>query len=294
VTSVSIIILNWNGGAEDCLEAVESALAQDHPHTEIIFVDNGSTDGSAEAVREKHPGLVYVDTGENLGCPEGRNRGAEHAKGDLLFFLENDGVWPSTQVVSRAVEFFDTHADVGALYTQVTGFETRTIDRPLDNGASPDRPGLASSFRGGASVVRRNLFESCGGFPGEFFRQAEERYLALRIYDAGAKVVYWPVESMAHKGSDYAGKSQQVSIYALRNTLLTVDRLYPPSVAWLHKLLYLAVNFIRFWRSGTLREYVRAVREYRAMRRTFEHPPRIRLSTLIFVTRVQRGGPRSV
>lgn len=294
MTSASVIILNWNGGIGDCSEAVDSALAQDHPDLEVIFVDNGSDDGSFEAVRASYPDLTFVQTGSNLGCPEGRNRGAEKATGDIIFFLENDGVWDSKQLVSDVVRFMDSNPSVGALYTGVEGYETGVVDPPLDNAASLGEPGLASAFRGGAAAVRRGLFESTGGFPGVFFRQAEERYVALRVYDLGFDVAYWPLGSMRHKGSDYPGKSSQVAVYSLRNTLLTVDWLYPHPLVWIHLLLYLSINLLRFARANELGLFLRAVREYRAMRGDTPGHRRIRLSTLWKVTRVQRGGPRTI
>lgn len=103
---VSIIILNWNGGQGNCLQAVASALAQDWEKKEVIFVDNGSTDGSGEYTFEQYPEIRYIKLPENIGCPAGRNVGAENASGELLFFLENDGVWASEDVVTGIVEKF--------------------------------------------------------------------------------------------------------------------------------------------------------------------------------------------
>ncbi len=227
---VSIIILNWNGGAENCIESVRSAVEQDYPNKEIIFVDNGSNDASSEAVKRLFPSLRYIDLEKNLGCPHGRNIGARYATGDLLFFLENDGVWKDACVVSAAVSLFVSHSKLGALYSKVEGYESCIADAVLDPYPAKTIDSglyLSSSFRGGASVIKRDLFMSNKGFPQDFFRQGEERFLSLLIYNAGYKVAYWPERCLRHKGSDYIGKAQVVLQYNVENNLKTIIRLYP-------------------------------------------------------------------
>ncbi|GEM_PF-1815002 len=227
---VSIIVLNWNGGAEDCLEAIKSVLNQDYPNKEVIFVDNGSTDGSLASVKLVYPNIHYIELLQNIGCPPGRNVGAKAATGDLLFFVENDGAWDRSDVISSAVTLFEIQHDLGAIYTMVEGYKSGTADSPLDPFPPMETSKglfLSSSFRGGASVIRAELFFRLGGFPNDFFRQGEERYLSLRIYGEGFKVVYWPECSLRHKGSDYFGKATVVSKFNIENNLKTIVRLYP-------------------------------------------------------------------
>ena len=114
---VSIIILNWNGGEVDCIEAIESAMAQSYANKELIFVDNGSSDGSGLTMQQRYSDLTYISLEKNIGCPPGRNVGAHQAKGDLLFFLENDGVWDNPELISDAVDLFTKHQKLGAVYT---------------------------------------------------------------------------------------------------------------------------------------------------------------------------------
>lgn len=238
----SIVILNWNGGAESCLESIASAHMQNYPQKEIIFVDNGSTDGSLEAVKLNYPDITIVSLAQNIGCPAGRNKGAEHTTGDIIFFLENDGAWIENDVVSEAIKLFDRHRQLGAIYTRVEGYSTRKVDGPLDG-----FPGagtltglyLSSSFRGGASAIRRKLFIEMGGFPNDFFRQWEENFLSLQIFEAGYTVAYWPKRVMLHKGSDYPGKSVAVSRDNFENGMKTILRLYP----LLHSLRLLAAKW---------------------------------------------------
>ena len=239
----SIVILNWNGGAESCLESIASALMQNYPQKEIIFVDNGSTDGSLEAVKLSHPDITVVSLPKNIGCPAGRNKGAEHARGEIIFFLENDGAWIENDVVSEAIKLFDKDPQLGVIYTRVEGYSTHKAEKPLD-GFPGERVQtglyLSSSFKGGASAIRRKLFVDLGGFPSDFFRQVEETFLSLQIFDAGYTVAYWPKRVMLHKGSDYPGKSDAVSRYKFENSMKTILRLYPR----FHALCLLAAKWV--------------------------------------------------
>ena len=63
---VSIIILNWNGGEIDCIEAIESAMAQSYANKELIFVDNGSSDGSGLVVQKRYPELTYISLEKSM------------------------------------------------------------------------------------------------------------------------------------------------------------------------------------------------------------------------------------
>jgi len=250
---VSIIILNWNGGEIDCIEAIESAMAQSYANKELIFVDNGSSDGSGLVVQKRYPELTYISLEKNIGCPSGRNVGAQQAKGDLLFFLENDGVWDDPELISDAVNLFAKHQKLGAVYTRVEGYETGSVDAPLDPLPSKDTGSglyLSSSFRGGASIIRTALFAECSGFPSDFFRQCEERFLSLLIYDRGYKVAYWPVYSLRHKGSDYVGKAAAVSSFNVENNLKTIFRLYPILPAITIGLPKWIVSMIGLFRAG--------------------------------------------
>ena len=74
---VTIIILNWNG-KEDTIECLESLKHITYPNYEILLVDNGSTDGSVECLRERYPGMEIIENGENLGFGEGNNVGADY------------------------------------------------------------------------------------------------------------------------------------------------------------------------------------------------------------------------
>ena len=103
------------------------------------------------------------------------------------------------------VSIFNKYSKIGALYIRVDGYLSGKTDPPLDKAISKTTQNglyLSSSFRGGASAIRKKLFNTIGQFPANFFRQYEERYVFLLIYQNGFKVAYWPERVLLHKDSE--------------------------------------------------------------------------------------------
>ncbi|MBU4223245.1 MAG: glycosyltransferase family 2 protein [Euryarchaeota archaeon] len=95
---VSVIIVNFNGKhyLKNCLSSLS---AQSYPATEVIFVDNGSSDGSIEYVRNEFQSVRIIESKKNLGFAKGNNLGIKEARGELIATLNND-----TQVSPRWLE----------------------------------------------------------------------------------------------------------------------------------------------------------------------------------------------
>ena len=87
--TVSIIVLNWNGKQylETCLSSLERQTCKS---IEIIFVDNGSYDGSVDFVRNRFPGVVILRHEKNLGFSQGVNSGIRISRGKFIATINND------------------------------------------------------------------------------------------------------------------------------------------------------------------------------------------------------------
>jgi glycosyltransferase involved in cell wall biosynthesis len=108
---VSIIIPNYNYGRSIAL-CVRAAQAQTYPHTEILVVDDCSTDGSAEIAAAQ--GVRVISTGRNSGVAVARNLGAERASGEVLVFLDSD-VAMNPDAIANAVTLLQEHPEYGAV-----------------------------------------------------------------------------------------------------------------------------------------------------------------------------------
>ena len=110
---VSIIIVTWNR-KDDVLESVRSVYVQDYPEFEVIVVDNASTDGTAEALREAYPQVRVIELGQNVGASGGRNYGIEVAGGEIIFTLDSDASLQK-DTLERVVRKLKEEPDVGIL-----------------------------------------------------------------------------------------------------------------------------------------------------------------------------------
>lgn len=123
--SVSAVIPCYNGELF-LSEAVLSVLRQTYPVVELIVVDDGSSDRSAEIARSFGSPVKLVQK-ENGGEGSARNRGIQEARGDLIAFLDADDVWHPDKLAHQ-VEYLAEHPGVGAVTTDVTVFKGQLDD----------------------------------------------------------------------------------------------------------------------------------------------------------------------
>jgi N-acetylglucosaminyl-diphospho-decaprenol L-rhamnosyltransferase len=88
---LSVVVVNWNS-RDDLRACLSSLAAQTHRELEVIVVDNGSSDGSAEMVGSEFPASILIREHDNLGFAAGCNRGIDASHGDWVALLNNDAV----------------------------------------------------------------------------------------------------------------------------------------------------------------------------------------------------------
>ena len=115
---VSVIIPVYNG-ERYVAEAVESVLAQSYQHIEIITVNDGSTDNTAEVIR-RFPAVRYFEQ-LNGGIGSARNKGVEESKGKFLSFLDHDDLWTPDKL-SLQLQIFEEDPDLDMVFGHIEQF----------------------------------------------------------------------------------------------------------------------------------------------------------------------------
>src|SRR5258707_1975884 len=163
---VSAIVTAYNGAAY-VADAIESILAQTRPVDEIVVVDDGSTDNTAEIVESYRAFGVRCIRQENRGLPGARNRGVRETTGDLVAFLDCDDTWlPDKNDLQ--VDYLTAHPEAAMVSGHVWWWDPITDRRWVERiriRRSKLRPGIMiHNCVGNASgtLVRRHILEGVG------------------------------------------------------------------------------------------------------------------------------------
>ncbi len=170
---VSAIVPVYNGAAT-IAEAIDSALAQSYAGLEVIVVNDGSTDATAEVLK-RYDGRIKVIDRPNGGIAAARNTGVAAANGEYLAFLDCDDIWAPT-MVERTVAALDDNHDCILAYTNCAVVDSDGHDlRSALAGTGVDHAPTLNEMLSrlwpimpSAVVVRRVAFDLCGGFSEEF------------------------------------------------------------------------------------------------------------------------------
>ena len=220
-TRITVVMITRNR-AQEAVHAVGRLLALPE-RPAVIVVDNGSSDGTPEALRDRHPAVDIVEAGRNLGCA-GRNLGVRRARTPFVAFADDDSSW-APGALSLAADLLDRHSDLALVCARIlVGPEEREdpvstvmAASPLPN--PPGRPGRPLlGFVAMASMVRRSAFLAAGGFEGRFLVGGEEDLLAVDLAAAGWGLAYAPEVAVYHHPSpqrDPAGRRRVLARNAL-------------------------------------------------------------------------------
>jgi len=196
---VSVIIVNYNGKKylQPCFDSLFNGAYRD---IEIIFVDNGSGDGSLEFVTKNYPRINVIDNRKNLGLAIASNRGAAAAGGDYLFFLNND-IIASPRLVAELVNaaghnpnaavFACKNMTYDGSHEVSLGLSCDVFGFPFEN-AGPIFYADAGIF------VRRKAFVEINGFDELMFLYGEDRDLCWRLFLRGYDIVGVPEAVFYH------------------------------------------------------------------------------------------------
>lgn len=208
--SISVIIPTYNRAKMVC-DCVRSVLATGYPKLEVIVVDDCSPDDTHDRIAaEFGERVVYLRNERNSFQAVSRNRGAAKAKGDYLFFLDDDNI-VHNDVFSEILKVFDANPDAGLvapmaihqrpgqenLVWSLGSFFNRWTSRPCDlypNLPADRLPGVAgnntyypTSYYPNGFVVPRSVYDKVGGFEESFVQIFEESDFGWKVGEAGYK-----------------------------------------------------------------------------------------------------------
>lgn len=223
---LSALIVNYNGGgllAKAVARLEEASAGLD---LEIIVADNGSVDGSLDALRE-NPGVRLLELGENLGFGAANNRAAAAARSDRLLLINSDA-WPEPGSLEKLLARLDADPRLAlvaprlvypdgrpqfhwAPTTSIAGEAVQIVRNRFESRPLVHRLRLGAGwFTAACVLLRRRAFEEVGGFDEGFFLYFEDVDLCLRLRAAGWRLADAPEAAAVHVkgGSQPSGQSE--------------------------------------------------------------------------------------
>jgi GT2 family glycosyltransferase len=257
-TSVSVIVVTWNG-RHHLLECLDSLAAQSWRDFEVVLVDNGSTDGSADFVTARYPWVKVVALPENTGFARGNNVGLENAVGEYVVTLNND-TWVDPGWLAALVAAANAHPEAGMVSSRICSYaDPEVIDSMgvkmtgdgMSRGAYRNRRfrqlGLSGTIEillpsACAALYRRSMIEEIGFFDEDFFAYCEDTDLGLRGRHSGWTAVVSTDAVVRHKYSGTGGAFTPTKLYLVERNHYWVALKNLP----LSSLLWLPAH--TFWR----------------------------------------------
>ena len=258
---ISVVIVNYNGinFIESCLRSV---LASNYPDLEIIFVDNASTDGSLDLMRQKfgsEPNIKIIANKVGLGPSKGRNIGIENSKGKYIAFLDND-----TEVdkdwLRELVSVLEEDYTIGAAqsklllsdrktidtcghYLSITGFPYEIGSGELDSGQYNEIMDIFGA-RSAAMFIRHSVLDQIGYFDPDYFMHSEETDLSWRVWLKNYRIVFVPTSIVYHKrGGSLNNQARNLMFYeGAKNCTKTLIKNLSPG-----RLLFMLPMHIFIW-----------------------------------------------
>jgi GT2 family glycosyltransferase len=272
------VILNTNR-RDDTLECLESLEKNRYSNHAAIVLDNHSTDGSVEAIRERFPNVQIVPIQENLGYAGNNNVGiniALECGADWVFVVNEDTIL-APACLPLLVDAGESAPDIGIVGPMVYHFDEPDV---IQSGGGmlgknwqsihlfkdePDRGQLKDThpvewISGCAIMVRRQVIEDIGMLDPRFFYYWEETEWCLRAKKSGWRILHVPSAKIWHKGvqRNYSPKPSLI-YYSTRNRLLMIAKHHAPFSVWLSTLTEILTTLA----SWSIRPKWRSKREFR-------------------------------
>ena len=230
--AVSIIIVNYN--SQDVLESCLSSVKEKVKNLsyEIIVVDNDSVKGSLNDLQQKYPEVFFILQKSNLGFGSANNTGVKQTRGRYIYFLN-----PDTELINDAVsilsDYMDIHQEVGicggSMFNEDSTPTTSFYDIDMLKLEYEIMFHLRKNYKGinntnlpknvlvivGSNLfIRKDIFDTLGGFDDDFFMYFEEMELCHRVANLGFDIVSVPDAKIMHlHGATGENKNEELKTW---------------------------------------------------------------------------------
>lgn len=241
---VYIILLNYNG-YKDTIECINSLEKISYKNYKIVIVDNASTDGSEDILKNEFPHHIFIQTGSNLGFAGGNNVGIKYALengADYILLLNNDTV-VEPNFLEPLVEYADKDNKVGIVGGKINYYHNRNkiwsaggkvnlfTGSTYHFGLNKNNSDYINKFNkvkfltGCVQLIKKDLINDIGFLDEDYFLYYEDTDYCTRAVKNGWKLVYIPNSIIYHKVSSSTKKSSPIQLYYLtRNRMLFISK----------------------------------------------------------------------
>jgi len=214
---ISVVVLTCNQRklTMRCLSSLSGFIADED--CELILVDNGSTDGTTEEVRRRHPSVHIIELPENKGVAAGRNIGLRHCRGEYLMILDNDTIADKATIFALA-EYLRRHPEAGIAAPRLVsptgevqasfkrfpglgvkiGNVMRGSKRTSVSRKIPTKNMEPFYLIGAAQMFTRDVYEMAGPLDEKIFYGPEDADFCISVRALWKKIVYIPTLTIIH------------------------------------------------------------------------------------------------
>lgn len=281
---LSIIIINWNSSdyVRECLKSIyDQTKNLDY---EVLVVDNASFDGCASILEEEFPGVIFIQSKENIGFGKANNLGFQHSEGRNILFLN-----PDTKIIGTAINtmfsYLETLPDSGAVGCQLLNSDRSIqtsciqvfptiLNQILDIDylkikfpklkffgfnpllANNGIPKEVEAVSGACLMIKREIFEKIDKFTPDYFMYTEDIDLCFKVHKAGFRVYYLSSAQVTHYGGGSSKKHvYDVGIVLMRESICKFFRMrrgklnavgyrFSMSIASIIRLILIGILFL--------------------------------------------------
>ncbi len=255
--AVGVVLLSMGNRPVELAKALETLRAQEGVDLDVVLVGNGwEPTGLPDWVRSVHEP-------ENVGIPEGRNVGAREARGDYLYFYDDDASLPTPDVLRRLVDVIESDPRIAVAQPRGLDPDGKPAPRrwtPRFDVADGGKAGPATWFWEAVFMIRKQAFDQVGGWPGHFFYGHEGIDLAWRLLDAGWRIEYAPQIEVNHPATSPARHAVYYRMNA-RNRVWVAKRNLPAPLLPIYLGAWTGVTLARIHDKDALRTWFKGFAE---------------------------------